>query len=70
MTAGLDLALIADIGGTNARFALTDLASPRPPLLEVKSLVAAEFASLQHAAEHYLQQVGAAPRRAAPGRRR
>ncbi|WP_119717045.1 glucokinase [Cognatilysobacter tabacisoli] len=64
MTAGLDLALIADIGGTNARFALTDLASPRPRLLEVRSLVAAEFASLQHAAEHYLQQVGATPTRA------
>jgi len=43
------LALVADIGGTNARFALTDLASPRPELRESRSLANAEFASLQHA---------------------
>ena len=59
------LAMIADIGGTNARFALTDLASSQPQLLQQQSLRNAEFASLQHAAEHYLDQVGAQPRHAA-----
>ena len=60
-----ELALIADIGGTNARFALTDLAAPQPALLESRSLCNAEFASLQHAAEHYLASVEVRPRRAA-----
>ncbi|MFZ5637885.1 MAG: glucokinase [Pseudomonadota bacterium] len=59
------LALIADIGGTNARFALTDLSSPVAQVLEPRSLDAAGFASLQHAAEHYLDTVGARPRHAA-----
>lgn len=59
------LALIADIGGTNARFALTDLAAPQPQLLQPRSLPNAEFASLQHAAEHYLASVEGQPARAA-----
>ncbi len=59
------LELIADIGGTNARFALTDPADPTPRLLESRSLCNAQFASLQHAAEHYLADVGVRPRRAA-----
>ena len=59
------LALVADIGGTNARFALADLDAPLPTLQHVLSLVAAGFASLQHAAEHYLAQVQQAPRTAA-----
>ncbi len=61
------LAMIADIGGTNARFALTDLASPQPQpqLLQQQSLRNAEFASLQHAAEHYLAGVCVQPRHAA-----
>jgi glucokinase len=57
--------LIADIGGTNARFALTDLNSDHPGIEQARSLPCAEFASLQHAAEHYLQQVGVQPLRAA-----
>ena len=57
--------LIADIGGTNARFALTDPRSPEPDLQQVRSLANADFASLQHAAEHYLAETGARPRRAA-----
>ncbi|GAB2503970.1 glucokinase [Lysobacter humi (ex Lee et al. 2017)] len=60
-----EVALIADIGGTNARFALTDLDAPQPTLRDVHSLRCADFASLQHACEHYLQQVGARPRHAA-----
>lgn len=59
------LDLIADIGGTNARFALTDPAAPVPALLQPRSLPNAEFASLQHAAEHYLADIDARPRRAA-----
>lgn len=59
------LALIADIGGTNARFALTDLSAPQPALLQSRALCNAEFASLQHAAEHYLDGIGVRPRRAA-----
>jgi len=60
------LALVADIGGTNARFALTDTAAAGPPALrECQALRNADFASLQHAAEHYLESVGAQPARAA-----
>ena len=59
------LALIADIGGTNARFALTDLSAPSAQVLDARSLDASAFASLQHAAEHYLAAVGVQPRHAA-----
>ena len=59
------LGLIADIGGTNARFALTDLDAPHAQILQPRSLDASRFASLQHAAEHYLNEVGATPTRAA-----
>ena len=64
-TAYVHCDLIADIGGTNARFALTDPRLPDAALMHVRSLPNALFASLQHAAEHYLADVGAAPRRAA-----
>ena len=59
------LELVADIGGTNARFALVDPAAATPGLLHPQALPTADFASLQHAAEHYLSSVGAQPRRAA-----
>ena len=59
------LALVGDIGGTNARFALADLSSPGVELLESKSLPNADFASIQHAIEHYLAGVDARPARAA-----
>ncbi len=59
------LAMVADIGGTNARFALTDLRHATPHLSHQRSLASAEFASLQHAAEHYLESVGERPSRAA-----
>ena len=58
-------ALVADIGGTNARFAVADLAEAIPTLHQRQSLPAAEFASLQHAAEHYLAQLEEAPGQAA-----
>ncbi|MBB5207638.1 glucokinase [Chiayiivirga flava] len=60
-----ELALIGDIGGTNARFALTDPSAPTAQLLHPLGLPNEQFANLQHAAEHYLQQVGATPKRAA-----
>lgn len=59
------LALIADIGGTNARFALTDPSTRVPALMESRTLQNADFASLQHAIEHYLSTVYARPRHAA-----
>ena len=59
------LALVGDIGGTNARFALTDPSAPVVELLESRSLPNADFASVQHAVEHYLQSVDARPSRAA-----
>lgn len=59
------LALVADIGGTNARFALADLDAALPQLHHTQTLPAEEYASLQHAAEHYLAAVGHAPRQAA-----
>ena len=57
--------LIADIGGTNARFALADLGAGRPVLHDLHKLPAESFASLRQAARHYLEQIDAAPRRAA-----
>jgi glucokinase len=57
--------LVADIGGTNARFALTDLSAACIELQSVASLPTIEFASLQHAIEHYLEQVGVQPASAA-----
>ena len=59
------LAMVADIGGTNARFALANLQSGAAPLSQQRSLPCAEFASLQHAAEYYLESVGEKPTRAA-----
>jgi len=59
------LALVADIGGTSARFALTDPQAEVPQLSGQRSLPCSEFASLQDAARHYLESVGERPARAA-----
>ena len=59
------LALVADIGGTNARFALTDLRADTPALLHSRALRNADFASLQHAAEAYLSDIELRPSQAA-----
>lgn len=56
------LAIIADIGGTNARFALVDISADTPSIMHRQTLPTAEFASLQHAVEHYLSTQNAAPR--------
>jgi glucokinase len=60
-----ELDLVADVGGTNARFALVDRRAGLPALAHERSLACAEFASLQHAIEHYLAGTGARPARAA-----
>ena len=59
------LALIGDIGGTNARFALTDLAADAPRILKEQTLTDAGFHSLRDAAHHYLESTHAEPARAA-----
>lgn len=59
------LAMVADIGGTSARFALTDPQGEDVRLSQQRSLPCAEFASLQQAARHYLESVGERPARAA-----
>lgn len=53
-----ELVLVADIGGTNARFALADLDhGKRPKLHDEQKFSADRFASLQQAARHYLSSV-------------
>lgn len=59
------LALVADIGGTSARFGLSDPRGDEVRLSQQRTLPCAEFASLQHAVEHYLECVGERPVRAA-----
>lgn len=58
--AGARRTLLADIGGTNARFALADPAAPMPLRPEsVREYVVAEFPSLAEAARTYLRDSGA-----------
>lgn len=52
------LALLADIGGTHARFALADATLPAPLMEDsIRQFEGAGFASLVDAAKHYLMQV-------------
>lgn len=60
-----DAVLVADIGGTNARFALALPGRHRPELQHVEKLRTSEYASLQQATRHYLQAVDVRPERAA-----
>ena len=60
-----ELALIGDIGGTNARFALTDLTADVPQILKEQTLTDAGFHSLRDAARHYLEATHVEPARAA-----
>ncbi|MDH3387875.1 MAG: glucokinase [Gammaproteobacteria bacterium] len=48
--------LVADIGGTNARFALVD--DSKPGLIEKRSLRVADYPSIVYAVQAYLEQVG------------
>jgi glucokinase len=53
------LALLADIGGTNARFALAEPLAPVPLLATtVRQFAVADFATLADAAAHYLSDMG------------
>jgi glucokinase len=61
-TRAADAILLADVGGTNARFALADCQAPRPLLDDsVHQNGVADFGSLEEAARHYLQATGARP---------
>jgi len=52
-----DLVLVADIGGTNARFALADRSAATPlDQSSIDEYPVAQFASLADAAAHYLQE--------------
>ena len=56
------IALLADIGGTHARFALADARAPAPLREDsVRQYEVAGFASLDAAAAHYLAHIGEAP---------
>lgn len=61
-------ALLADIGGTHARFALAGTDAPQT-LLDgsLRSYPVERFDTLATAARHYLDEVGAAPQRAVVG---
>lgn len=51
--------LLADVGGTNARFALADPAAARPLLDDtIRHYAVGDFPSLAEAARHYLQATG------------
>jgi glucokinase len=57
--------LVADIGGTNARFAMAWPDGERRPVLSsVREFAAAQFSSLAQAASHYLTQIEAPTPRA------
>ena len=52
--------LVADIGGTNARFALADTSQDAPLQKDsIREYAVAEFPSLGNAARHHLEQIGA-----------
>ncbi|KAF1710529.1 glucokinase [Pseudoxanthomonas kalamensis DSM 18571] len=58
-----DRVLLADIGGTNARFALADIDTEAPLIDDsVQVFAVADFPSLADAARHYLEQTGGSAR--------
>ena len=60
MSPSTDLVLVADIGGTNARFALADIARAAPLIDDSARVFAvADFPSLADAAGHFLAEMGA-----------
>src|SRR6185312_11147096 len=58
----VQIGLIGDIGGTNARFALTDLSSPEPQVLDEHTFGDDRFATLREAALEYLKRTGVRPK--------
>lgn len=58
------LALVADLGGTNVRFALADTSAPQPLRADsIRRYRVAEFGSLADAGRRYLGEMAVAPRR-------
>src|SRR5690625_3022513 len=57
-----DIALVADIGGTNARFALADTGNERPLREDsIRRYAVSDFATLTEAAGHYLDTIDIRP---------
>lgn len=61
MTSGQELGLVADIGGTNARFALVDTVGDRKRLLDMQQLACADYPTFEDSLSTYLKLVGAKP---------
>ncbi len=61
MSLGQDLGLVADIGGTNARFALVDTVGDRCRLLDMQQLACADYPTFEDSLSSYLRLVGAKP---------
>lgn len=59
---GHGLGLVADIGGTNARFALVEIDGDPTHLIALEQLSCADYPSFEVTLESYLRRVGAAPR--------
>jgi len=53
----VDYGIVGDIGGTNARFAITWLASPRPEVFWPQNLICADYGGLEQALDRYLQSL-------------
>jgi len=59
-----ELVLLADVGGTNVRFALADTASPSPLRIDsIRRYRVADCATFADAARAYLREIGARPSR-------
>jgi glucokinase len=63
MSSGQGLGLVADVGGTNARFALVETDGDRRRLIALEHFACAGFPSFEAALAAYLDRVGAAPHR-------
>src|SRR5687767_13013679 len=62
------LALVADIGGTNARFALATAQRQAPLIAEsIRQLAVHDYPSLVDAARHYVESVRPIPGKLATG---
>ncbi len=55
----LQLAMVGDIGGTHARFAMVDLAAERLEIESPETLLCSEYASMDAAVHHYLDRFSA-----------
>ena len=62
MSSARGLSLVADVGGTNARFALVEAKGDRRHLISLQQLACADFPSFEATLGTYLERVGATPR--------